>query len=222
MGMLTIKIQSAASVTTPAVDQLRLFVDTDSILKTKDSNGLVRPQGVGTAEDLATTGAPVDVSTSPPPSPGQVLTATAPGAAVWLNVPPASELKTSGAPVVIGTAAPPVARQVLTATSATNAVWQSAGGLNPTAVQSTDYEAVAGDLVLVDISGADVEVDLPEFHSAGDQIGVKMVTTAGSHFIYIWPWNNGELVDGDEFLPLSTDYEWAILMSDGTNWLQIG
>jgi len=223
MGMLTIKIQSAASVTNPAVDQLRLFVDTDSILKTKDSLGVVRPQGVGTADDLATTGAPVDVSGAAPPTAGQVLTATGALSAVWANLGPATELETTGIPVSVGLTAPPAVGFVLTATSPTNATWQkaAAGGLLPTAVQLDDYDAAVGDLALLDVSGGSLDVNLPEFHSAGDQVGVKMVSTTGGEVIEVWPWGT-ETIDGEDFLSLETDYEWAILMSDGTNWIQVG
>jgi len=84
MGAITLKKQSAVSVELPQTDQLRLFVDSaDDILKTKDSSGTVRPSGVGTADELATTGSPVDVSASAPPIAGDVLTATSPTAAIW-------------------------------------------------------------------------------------------------------------------------------------------
>jgi len=84
MGQITLKKQSAASVVLPATDQLSLFVDlADDILKTKDDAGVVRPSGVGTADELATTGAPVDVSASAPPVAGGVLTADSAVAATW-------------------------------------------------------------------------------------------------------------------------------------------
>jgi hypothetical protein len=84
MGMITLKKQSAASVSLPATDQLRLFVDSaDDILKTKDDGGVVRPSGVGTADELATTGAPVDVSASAPPVVGHILSADSPVSATW-------------------------------------------------------------------------------------------------------------------------------------------
>lgn len=84
MGLITLKKQSSASVPNPSTDQLRLFVDSaDDILKTKDSTGVVRPSGVGTADELATTGAPVDVSASAPPSTGGILTADSATTATW-------------------------------------------------------------------------------------------------------------------------------------------
>jgi hypothetical protein len=87
MGVIKVKTQSAASVPTPATDQISLFVDSsDSILKTKDSFGTVRPAGVGTADELSTTGSPVDVSASAPPTSGQTLVATSATTAVWASV----------------------------------------------------------------------------------------------------------------------------------------
>ena len=84
MGTNTIKQQSAVSVPVPAPGLHKLFVDSaDQILKTKDEFNVVRPSGVGTATELATTGAPVNVDASAPPNPGDVLTATAPGFAIW-------------------------------------------------------------------------------------------------------------------------------------------
>jgi hypothetical protein len=84
MGIITIKKQSSASVPLPATDHLRLFVDdADDILKTKDDLGTVRPSGVGTADELATVGAPVDVSSSVAPVIGSVLTADSPIVATW-------------------------------------------------------------------------------------------------------------------------------------------
>lgn len=98
MGTVTIKKQSAVSVPNPATDQLRLFIDSaDDILKTKDSLGVVRPSGVGTADELATSGAPVDVSGSAPPVAGGVLTADSAVAASWKA---ASALYFRGSPVL--------------------------------------------------------------------------------------------------------------------------
>lgn len=84
MGHPTIKEQSAVSVTLPQPNKHRLFVDSaDQILKTKDSLGNVRPSGVGTASELGTTGAPVNVDASAPPNVGDLLVATGPAAAIW-------------------------------------------------------------------------------------------------------------------------------------------
>ena len=281
MGTLTFKIQTSGTVPLPSADQVRLFVDSsDSILKTVDSTGTIRPSGVGTASELATTGgspvdisgsvppsagqiliatgpnaaawgdpaaaaaaelvttgAPVDVSGSAPPSAGQLLIATGPSSAVWSDAGPASLLTTTGGPIDLSTADPPAIGDVLTATSPTTAAWQAptgggGGGLTPTAILGLPdsnnwyYQAAVGDLVPCDLSTFSndyCEVDLPEFHSAGDQVGVKMVTVANGNWIEVWPFNiNTSQIDGENYMLLTTDYEWAIFMSDGTNWMQIG
>lgn len=101
MGTVTIKKQSAASVSVPATDQFRLFVDSgDNILKTKDSANNVTPSGVGTATALDTTGASVDVSASPPPATNDALEATSPTTAVWRakTLPYVQTAVQSGAP----------------------------------------------------------------------------------------------------------------------------
>lgn len=226
MGTLTFRKQSASQVTPPSgTDQLRLFLDLDNVLKAKSSAGDVFPQGPGTAISLAVAGGTVNVSGSPMPVVGQVLMATGPGAAVWTSIAtgPATQLDTTGAPVTVGSAAPPVAGHVLTATSATNAIWKASGGaLKPTAVQTNNYDAAIGDLVLCNLSDGTVEVTLPATHAAGEQVGVKMVSTAGGEAVEIYADSATETIDGEESLTLNTDYEWAILVSDGANWLQIG
>jgi len=126
MGMITIKTQSAVSVPIPATNQLSIFVDSsDSILKTKDSLGVVRPSGVGTADELATTGAPVNIATSTPPVSGDMLVAINPTSAAWVTPPATTRLATTGAPVVISGSAPPTAGQIPVATSATVAIWSA-------------------------------------------------------------------------------------------------
>lgn len=228
MGMITIKTQSSASVPLPAVDQLRVFVDSsDSILKTKDSFGVVRPSGVGTADELATTGAPVDVSASSPPTTGQFLMATTATTAVWTTIGATEQLATTGSPVTVSTASPPTVGQVLTAASATDAVWANpAAILIQTAVQvggtDPDYDAVVGDLVRCDILAGGQVVNLPAGHSVRDQIGIKLVSTApGGNSVDIVA-DGADTIDGSGTLSLTADYEWAILQSDGTNWMQIG
>lgn len=88
MATVTIRSQSAASVPLPAAGKLRLFFDSadSNILKSKDSLGVVRPSGVGTADELATTGSPVNVALAAPPAAGQILKATSPTAAAWSDV----------------------------------------------------------------------------------------------------------------------------------------
>ena len=89
MATVTIRSQSAASVPLPEVGKLRLFFDSadSDILKSKDSAGIVRPSGVGTADELATTGAPVNVALAVPPVAGQLLAASGPTQASWIDPP---------------------------------------------------------------------------------------------------------------------------------------
>jgi len=227
MGTLTFKKQDKDTVQAPVdADQLRLFIDLDGIVKLKDSSGAVRSLEPGTATSLATDddGIVVDVSGSPAPSEGQVLTATGQSAAAWTELGPAAKLKTTGAPVTIDLSAPPVTGFVLTATTGTNAVWKPPmGALKPTAVVSNStYLAAPGDLVLCNVLAGEVGVNLPAAHSPGDQIGVKMVSVASGQAVVIHPATAFERIDGDASLSLMTDYEWAILIWDGTNWRQIG
>lgn len=73
--------------------KIRVFANVNnSMLYTIDEFGTVRPNGVGLATDLATTGDPVVVDSGAAPSPGYVLRATAgPGSpvATWQALPPA-------------------------------------------------------------------------------------------------------------------------------------
>jgi len=194
MAYASFKKQSAASVPNAATDELRVFVDSaDSILKTKDDAGVVRPSGVGTADELATTGAPVDVSAAIPPVAGQVLTATSPTTAVWQN---------GGAfPFTSGGA--------------------GAGGAFNTA--DSPVAASIGQFVRVDTAAGNVTVNLPAGHLVNDRIGVKLVSAAtpGTNECVVDA-NAAETIDGALTFTLDTDDEWIILQSDGTNWLQVG
>lgn len=76
--MISLNEQSAASVPTPGVGFQKVFLDSaDGVLKTRDSSGVVRAFGVGTATDLGTTGDPVVIDSGAAPNPGDVLVATA-------------------------------------------------------------------------------------------------------------------------------------------------
>jgi hypothetical protein len=149
MGTVTIKKQSAVSVTLPQTDHLRLFVDSfDNILKTKDSLGVVRPSGVGTADELATTGAPVDVSASAPPVSGGVMTADSAVSASWK------------APGVIYFKGSPVLQTAVHAGPA-------------------PYSAAIQELVRVDVSANPVTVNLPTAVGNTDkEVWVKLVSLA--------------------------------------------
>jgi hypothetical protein len=182
MGTIIIKKQSAASVALPASDQLSMFVDSsDDILKTKDSAGVVRPSGVGSADELATAGAPIDVSASPPPTVGQALVATTPTSAVWTTIP-----------ILLPT---------------------------PIKAGPTTYTAALGEFVRVSVTGGLVTVNLPATHPSGTQIGVKLVTTAANNCVVVA--SGAETIDGVSTLTLTTNYKAVVLMSDGTNWMQV-
>jgi len=72
--------------------KIRVFANVNnSMLYTIDEFGTVRPNGVGLATDLATTGDPVNVDSAGAPQPGYALIATAgPSSpiATWQAIPP--------------------------------------------------------------------------------------------------------------------------------------
>ena len=184
MAIVTITPQSAASVPVPAVGDITLFSDSaDSfILKTKDSGGIVRPFGVGTADELATTGSPVDVSAASPPNAGDRLRANTPTDASW------------------------------------------APDFNVTSIQvGGPYAAAFDQMVRVNVTGAPIQVDLPAVHTSGQKIGVKIIGLATNSATID---GNGNTIDGAATLVFAAnpinDYAWAILMSDGANWMQVG
>lgn len=184
---VTLKKYSAAEIDTPPTDCLRFFVDiADSILKSKDDLGVVRPFGVGTADELATTGAPVDVSASAPPTAGQFLRADSAIASTWQDY---------------------------------------FGTVVQTSVQTgPSYAAAIGDLVLVDVSGGNVTVDLPTaVGNTNREIWVKLVTVAapGTNECTVDP-NGVQTIDGASTFILDTDFEWIKLRSNGANWMQVG
>ena len=187
MGTVTIKKQSAASVSVPATDQFRLFVDSgDNILKTKDSANNVTPSGVGTATALDTTGASVDVSASPPPATDYALEADSAVSAVWRprTLPYVQTAVQAGAP----------------------------------------YLAALNDLVRVDCSAAARTINLPTAVGHTREIMVKLVTVAT--FACTIDAFAAETIDGALTLVFAAnpinDFAWAILKSDGANWMQVG
>jgi hypothetical protein len=179
MGTQILKEQSAASVALPPAGKLAVFPNSSnsSILSTKDSAGNVRPVGVGTADELATTGAAVDVSAANPPNPGDRLRANTPTAAVW--------------------------------SPDFNVVSVQVGG---------PYAASFDDYVRADVTGVPFQLDLPAVHTVGQKIGAKIVGLATNPYTID---GNGNTIDGAATLVMSTNNEWAILISDGTNWSQV-
>lgn len=81
------------------------------------------------------------------------------------------------------------------------------------------YGAEIGDDLFVDVSGGLITINLPEVHNIGDQIRIKMISQA-SNDVVIEPFGS-QTIDGQSSLSLALDYEWAVLVSNGSNWFQI-
>ena len=119
--------------------------------------------------------------------------------------------------------------EVATATPGANAIPKanSSGKLasgwtslsQTTATGPTTSNPSVNNLVFCDVASGSVTVNLPSGHVAGDAMIVKIITTAANS-VTIDP-NGSETVDGASTLVLSNDYEWAWLISNGTNWFQI-
>ena len=199
MSTITLKAQSPASVTQPesGSNEQKLFLDStnSNILSTKDETGTVTPSGVGTATELATTGSSVLVNTAGQPTAGQALIADDPTTATWQDLPAgAMSVSTGGS---------------------------GAGGAYNNA--DSPVSATVEVIHRVDVSGGNVTVNLPSGHSAGDRIAVKLVTTATpSTNECVVDGDAAETIDGAATETLDTDYEWINLVSDGTNWMQLG
>lgn len=101
----------------------RTSIDT---LTNKTIQGGVNGNNI-TSNNLATTGAPVNVLSAPPLA-GQVLVATNPTTAIWQdNVAVALATSTPGSPIFVNSTTPQPG-QILVATGPTTAVWQDANG----------------------------------------------------------------------------------------------
>jgi hypothetical protein len=75
-------------------------------------------------------------------------------------------------------------------------------------------------LLFVDTTSNAVTVNLAAGHVAGDMMIIKMDGLA-TNSITIDP-NGAEDIDGLSTLVLTVDNEWAVLVSNGSNWRQIG
>jgi hypothetical protein len=91
----------------------------------------------------------------------------------------------------------------------------------PTGTKTANYTAAVWDLVPVNVSAANVTIALPQFHTAGDQIGIKLVGSTEGHTCTVDGYG-AQTIDGAATLVMFTDYEWCLLISTGTSWLQIG
>ena len=146
------------------------------------------------------------------------------------GVDTAGSLATTIDPVDVSLSAPPIAGGLLTADTPTTATWKDpatvylhGSPVRQTAVQvgPTTYGASFGDLVLVDSSAGLVTVDLPPAAGGQDrEVWIKLVAVAT--FDCVADPNAAETIDGAADATLDTDYEWIILRSDGTNWIQVG
>ena len=86
MGFLKVLKASVADAPLPGADEVTLFVDTaDGKLKSKDELGVVITQGVGTADAIATSGAPVDFSAGAPPAAGYIPAALTPTTGAFVD-----------------------------------------------------------------------------------------------------------------------------------------
>lgn len=135
----------------------------------------------------------------------------------------ADQISTSGTPVTISSTAP-TSGQVLQASSGTAAAWVTPVGSafalpQVTATGPTTSNPVVNRLVFCDVSAGAVTVNLPAGHVAGDAMLIKLSSVA-TNSVTIDP-NGAETIDGSSTLVLSNDYEWAWLISNGTNWFQI-
>jgi hypothetical protein len=199
---LTIPITPEASVPAPPPGEVRIFVDTDSIFKTKDSANFVRPSSPQVATDLALTGIPnaIAVDTGAAPTAlGDVLAATTIG-----GTPEAQFVNPRTAKVA-------------------NTTLQTAPVVGP----NPGYAASIGEMVKVNIGGGTgiVEVDLPS--SAGnlnEEVWIKVTSLA----VFVCNINpaGAQTIDGvagPAAIVLNTDHEWVGLQSIGpTGWIQIG
>jgi len=119
--------------------------------------------------------------------------------------------------------------EVATATPAANAIpkalstgklaisWTS---LAQVSTSGPTFSPNLNTLLFVDTTSNPVTVNLAAGHVAGDMMIIKMDSVA-TNSITIDP-NGAEDIDGQSTLVLAVNYEWAVLMSNGSNWRQIG
>ncbi len=105
-------------------------------------------------------------------------------------------------------------------TKAANGTGGGGGGLTPTAVKTSNYNAVSGDLVLVDGSSGGFTVTLPSVAN-GTTIGIKRVDQTLTNVITIAT-TGGQTIDGASSKHLYTINEVWTLLGSSTAWFSQG
>lgn len=109
-----------------------------------------------------------------------------------------------------------------------SARWDTAGktiyvpsGLMPTDVKTGGtYAASLREFVLADVTNFDVTVMIPPNQTPGAMIGIKLVSAPVHNLEVVNAGDN--TIDGDSTYTFTAPYEWLILMSTGTGWIQVG
>lgn len=121
------------------------------------------------------------------------------------------------------------ADEIATATPAANAIpkalasgkldvgWTS---LTQVSTSSATVSLAVNTLLLANPSANAITVNLPASHAVGDKVLIKM-SAAATNPITVDP-NGVQTIDGQTTITLTTDYEWVLLVSNGSNWFQIG
>lgn len=208
------------------------------------TNATGRASSSQTADRIATSGTPVTVN-STAPSAGQVLQAssataaawTTPSVAVgnvtglgsgvstWLATPTSANLaaattdETGSGSLVFATS------PTLTGPTLTNpALGTPASGILTNcqlmgfSTISSSQNVTTGTVFLVDTSSGAIDVTLPNpATSTGKWVYLKRV---GSNIVTVYNYA-GENIDGSLTLVFNINYEWALLVSNGTHWFQI-
>jgi len=201
---MTLKKQTGASVATPPTGFVRVFADsTDSLVKGKNDDGVVRPIGNEVATDLATAGLPIAIDGGAAPvALGSLLmiTSLSPLQGTWLS---------------------PLANAYLPFLDMANVAVIDDG--------DSPFTAVVGTCIPVDLSGAaaDVEINLPSAAAnLNREVWVKIVSAVGVYVVTLNRYGS-DTIDGQTTYELNTDYEWvklrAVNLGGGSyTWSQVG
>lgn len=110
---------------------------------------------------------------------------------------------------------------VLVGTGAGGGGGGGGGGLQVTDIKTANYTAAVGELVLVDLAtaGMDVTIDAPPTANTNESFGVKTVSVASGWKLIVD--SSPVLIDGSTTLELTTDYAFAAFQYDGTDWFEV-